>query len=188
MAKSAASLLRQCVALGGAKAKLRVGSAACPRALTPVFCLQFGLAFVCPDCLARFDCFVHLALRPSSDRAILSSLTEIRKVEPRVGCADMGLGEAQLAAHDVGTFNGCHAFVRGDAAGPHPCARAAVSDLRSAIADVFEALPLARVEQSGAGRRNVVGFEPGLAVRRKWVVVQDRRHHVVGRPRDAVQQ
>jgi hypothetical protein len=107
--------------------------------------------------------------------------------DPRVGCADVGLGEAQLAAHDVGAFDECHAFVIGDATGPHPCARAAVSDLRSAIADVFEALPLARVEQSGAGRRNVVGFEPGLAVRRKWVVVQDRRHHVLGRPDEPVQ-
>jgi hypothetical protein len=186
MAKSAASPLRQCVALSGAKAKLRVGSAACPRALAPVFCLQFGLAFVCPDCLARLDCFVHLTLRPSSDRAILSNLTEIRKVEPRVGCADMGLGEAQLAAYDVAAFDQV-ARVRDDAARPPPRAQAAVGDPRSAIADVFEAPPLARVEQGGAGRRNVLGFEPGLAVRRKGVALQDRRHHVVGRPREAVQ-
>jgi hypothetical protein len=149
MAKSAASPLRQCVALSGAKAKLRVGSAACPRALAPVFCLQFGL-------------------------------------EPLVGCADMGLGEAQLAAHDVAAFDQV-ARVRDDAARPPPRAQAAVGDPRSAIADVFEALPLARVEQGGAGRRNVLGFEPGLAVRRKGVAVQDRRHHVLGRPREAVQ-
>jgi len=37
-------------------------SATCPRPLASMFRLQFGLAFVRPDCLARFDRFVHLEL------------------------------------------------------------------------------------------------------------------------------
>jgi hypothetical protein len=136
---------------------------------------------------ARFGRFVRLKLRSGSDCASLPSSTGIRKVESRVGGADMGFGEAQLSAHDVGALRRGTRIVVGNAAGEALAAEAAIGDLRSAIADVFEALPLARVEQSGAGRRNVVGFEPGLAVRRKWVVVQDRRHHVLGRPDEPVQ-
>jgi hypothetical protein len=60
------------------------GSAACPRTLAPVFRLQFGLPFVCPDCLARLDRFVHLELRSRCGRAILPRPTDIGKVEPQV--------------------------------------------------------------------------------------------------------
>jgi hypothetical protein len=76
-------------------------SAARARALAPVLRFQFGLALICPDCLARFDRLVHLALRFDCDWITLAGLSDIRKVELGVGGANVGFGEAQFAAHDV---------------------------------------------------------------------------------------
>jgi hypothetical protein len=70
-----------------------------------VFRFQFGLPFVGPDCLARFDRLVHLELRHGCSRGTLPRPTDIGKVEPRVGRADIGFGEAEFAAHDINEFS-----------------------------------------------------------------------------------
>ena len=81
-----------------------------------MFGLQFRLAFVRPDRLARFDRLLHLGLQYGFIWDSLSSLTSARKIKIGVDGADMGLREAYPAAHDVGVLDERHAFVIGDAA------------------------------------------------------------------------
>ena len=72
----------------------------------------------------------------------LSRFTHPGEVELGVGGADMGFGEAQFAAHDVGTFDERDAFVISDAARQTLAAKAAIGgDHKTLRRDVFERFP-----------------------------------------------
>src|SRR5260370_1300804 len=88
----------------------------------------------------RFGTSLHDAGSAAESRS-LSSFTHTGKVELRVGGADVGFGEAELAADDVGAFDEGHAFVIGDAAAEALAAKAAIGgDDEAFWRDVFERL------------------------------------------------
>src|SRR5690348_4369344 len=72
----------------------------------------------------------------------LSGFAHPGKVKLGVGGADVGFGEAQFAAYDVGALDERHAFVIGDAAGEALTPKAAIGrDDEPRGRDVFEGLP-----------------------------------------------
>jgi hypothetical protein len=71
----------------------------------------------------------------------LLALTHTGKIKLRVGGADVGFGEAEVAAHEVGPFDQRDAFVIGDAAAETLAAEAAIGgDDEPLGRDVFECL------------------------------------------------
>src|SRR5690242_9698281 len=73
--------------------------------------------------------------------SLLSAFAHPGEVKFGVGCADVGFGEAEFAAHDVGAFYQGDAFVIGDAAGEALAAKAAIGRDDEALGrDVFERL------------------------------------------------
>ena len=71
----------------------------------------------------------------------LSTFTHTGEVKLGVGGANVGFGEAEFSAHDVGAFDERDAFVIGDAAGETFAAKAAIGGNDEAFGrDVFERL------------------------------------------------
>src|ERR1700751_5155729 len=78
---------------------------------------------------------------PGDRPSALRFLTGRREIEARVGGADAGFGQAQLAAYDVGSLDHGHTFVIGDAARQTLAPEAAIGGDDEALGrDVFERL------------------------------------------------
>src|SRR5260370_31184532 len=101
------------------------------------------------------------------------------------------------------SLNGAALFARmmlHDNGEDRPCCNRGATGPASLVADAFELLPLAVVEQGGTGRRQSLGVQHGPAFRRQRMVAQQRwpflvaaadalkqRAHRRGRPAEAVQ-